>query len=29
MAAYRGIGEEGGFMDDIGSPGNLVDRFTD
>jgi hypothetical protein len=29
MAAYRGIWEEGGFMDDIGSPGNLVDRFTD
>lgn len=29
MAAYRGIWEEGGFVDDIGSPGNLVDRFTD
>jgi hypothetical protein len=29
MAAYRGIWEEGGFVDDIGSPRNLVDRFTD
>lgn len=28
MAAYRDIWEEGGFMDDIGSPRNLVDRFT-
>ena len=29
MAAYRDIWEEGGIMDDIGSPRNLVDRFTD
>jgi hypothetical protein len=29
MAAYRDTWEEGGFMDDIGSPGDLVDRFAD